>query len=183
MDDLLARTWDHLVGRSVGPLRWLLLGLALLGLVSAASASGTKYDVEVRADKRIDFAQIRTYTWMEGWPAFDPSVDWQIEADVERELTVLGLTKRLGEPCDAVVTYAAIRRTDVDVKSKISAETGLRDEYPVATIVVLLLDPRSRREMFRGRAIMALARDPETIRTQIRSAIAQLFAEYPDRKP
>lgn len=103
----------------------ILLSLALLGFVSAASASGTKYVVKVRADKRTDFAQIKTYAWMVGWPAFDPSVDWQIEADVERELAALGLTKLPGEPCDAVLTYAAIRRTDVDVKSKVSLETGL----------------------------------------------------------
>jgi hypothetical protein len=161
----------------------VLLGLALLGFVTAASASGTKYDVKVSADKRIDFAQIRTYAWMGGWPAFDPNVDWQIEAFVDRELTALGLTRRLGEPCDAVLMYVAIRRTDVDVKSKVSPETGLRDEYPVGTIVVRLLDPRSRREIFRGQASMALAQDPATIRTQIRSAIAQIFAKYPDRKP
>jgi hypothetical protein len=32
------------------------------------------------------------------------------------ELAALGLTKLTAEPCDTVVTYAAIRRTDVDVK-------------------------------------------------------------------
>lgn len=161
----------------------ILLGLALLGFVSAASASGTKYVVKVRADKRTDFAQIKTYAWMVGWPAFDPSVDWQIEADVERELAALGLTKLPGEPCDAVLTYAAIRRTDVDVKSKVSPETGLRREYPAATLVVLLLEPHSRREMFRGRATLALERDPARRRTQIRTAIAQIFAKYPAGRP
>lgn len=161
----------------------ILLSLALLGFVSAASASGTKYVVKVRADKRTDFAQIKTYAWMVGWPAFDPSVDWQIEADVERELAALGLTKLPGEPCDAVLTYAAIRRTDVDVKSKVSLETGLRREYPAATLVVLLLEPHSRREMFRGRATLALERDPARRRTQIRTAIAQIFAKYPAGRP
>lgn len=160
----------------------ILLSLALLGFVSA-SASGTKYVVKVRADKRTDFAQIKTYAWMVGWPAFDPSVDWQIEADVERELAALGLTKLPGEPCDAVLTYAAIRRTDVDVKSKASPETGLRREYPAATLVVLLLEPHSRREMFRGRATLALERDPARRRTQIRTAIAQIFAKYPAGRP
>lgn len=160
----------------------ILLSLALLGFVSA-SASGTKYVVKVRADKRTDFAQIKTYAWMVGWPAFDPSVDWQIEADVERELAALGLTKLPGEPCDAVLTYAAIRRTDVDVKSKVSLETGLRREYPAATLVVLLLEPHSRREMFRGRATLALERDPARRRTQIRTAIAQIFAKYPAGRP
>ena len=160
----------------------VLLSLALSCFVSAAAASGTKYVVKVRADKGIDFAQIKTYSWMVGWPAFDPSVDWQIEADIERELATLGLTKVPAEPCDAVLTYAAIRRTDVDVKSKISPETGLRPEYPVATIVVLLLQPHSRREMFRGRAILPLERDPARLRTQVRMAIAQIFAKYPTRK-
>ena len=136
----------------------------------------------MRADKGIDFAQVKTYAWMVGWPAFDPSVDWQIEADVERELATLGLTKVPAEPCDAVLTYAAIRRTDVDVKSKISPETGVRREYPVATIVVLLLEPHSRREMFRGRATLPLERDPAGLRTQLRTAIAQIFARYPTRK-
>jgi hypothetical protein len=162
-------------------MRSVLVGLALLGCVSVASASWAKYDVKVRADKRVDFARIRTYAWMAG--AFDPSVDWQIEADVDRELTVLGLTKRHAEPCDAVLTYTATRRIDVDVKSKVSPTTGLRDEHPAATIVVLLLDPHSRQEMFRGRATIPLARDPATIRTQIRRAIARIFAKYPDRKP
>jgi hypothetical protein len=161
----------------------IVLGLMLLGFVSAASASGTKYVVKVRADKRTDFARIKTYAWMVGWPAFDPSVDWQIEADVERELAALGLTKLPGEPCDAVLTYAAIRRTDVDVKSKVSPETGLRREYPAATLVVLLLEPHSRREMFRGRATLALERDPARLRTQIRTAIAQIFAKYPAGRP
>jgi len=157
----------------------VLLSLVLSCLVSVASASGTKYGVKVRADEHIDFARIKTYAWMTGWPAFDPSVDWQIEADVERELAALGLTKVPADPCDAVLTYAAIRRTDVDVKAKSVSETGLRPEYPAATIVVLLREPRTRREMFRGRASFPLERDPARLRAQIRTAIAQIFAKYP----
>jgi hypothetical protein len=149
------------------------------GFVSAAPAAATKYVVKVRVDKRADFAQIRTYTWMAGWPAFDPSIDWQIEGDVERELAARGLAKLPAEPCDAIVTYAAIRRTDVDVKSKVSPQTGLRREYPAATIVVLLLEPQMRRELFRARATMALERDPERLREQISTAIGHMFAKYP----
>jgi len=170
MSDLLAR------------MRPLVVLLALVGVTHAAAASPTKYLVKVRSDKRIDFSKIRTYTWMAGWPAFDPSVDWQIEADVDRELAALGLTKVTAEPGDTVVTYAAIRRTDVDVKTKVSPDSDLRREYPAGTVIVVLLDPRNRRELFRGRADMALQSDPAQRRLQIRSAIAQMFSRYPTRK-
>ncbi len=141
-------------------MRPLVVLIAVLGIAHAAVASPTKYQVKVRFDKRTDFSKIRTYTWMAGWPAFDPSVDWQIEADVDSELAALGLTKLTAEPCDTVVTYAAIRRTDVDMKTKVSPDSDLRREYPAGTVIVLLLDPRSRRELFRGRADMALQSDP-----------------------
>jgi hypothetical protein len=170
MDDLLARV------------RPLVVLLAVLGVAHAAVASPTKYLVKVRSDKRIDFSKIRTYTWMEGWPAFDPSIDWQIETDVDRELAALGVTKVTAEPCDTVVTYAAIRRTDVDVKTKVSPDSDLRREYPAGTVIVLMLDPHSRRELFRGRADMALQSDPAQRRQQIRSAIAQMFSRYPTRR-
>jgi hypothetical protein len=163
-------------------MRPVVLLLVVLGLASAAEASPTKYLVKVRYEKRIDFSKIRTYTWMAGWPAFDPSVDWQIEGDVDRELAALGLTKVTGEPCDTVVTYAAIRRTDVDVKTKISPDSDLRREYPAGTVIVVLLDSGSRRELFRGRADMALQSDPAQRRLQIRAAITQMFSRYPTRK-
>ena len=137
-------------------MRLVVVLLAVLGFAHASAASPTKYLVKVRSDKRIDFSTIRTYTWMAGWPAFDPSIDWQIEADVDRGLAALGLTKLTAEPCDTVVTYAAIRRTDVDVKTRVSPDSDLRREYPAGTVIVVLLDPRNRRELFRGRADMRL---------------------------
>jgi len=163
-------------------MRPVVVLLAMLGIAHAAVASPTKYLVKVRSDKRIDFSKIRTYTWMAGWPAFDPSIDWQIEADVDRELAALGLTKLTAEPGDTVVTYAAIRRTDVDVKTRVSPDSDLRREYPAGTVIVVLLDPHTRRELFRGRADMPLQSDPARRRLQIRAAIAQMFSLYPTRK-
>jgi Domain of unknown function (DUF4136) len=100
----------------------------------------------------------------------------------DRELAALGLTKLTAEPCDTVVTYAAIRRTDVDVKTRVSPHSDLRREYPAGTVIVVLLDPRNRRELFRGRADMLLQNDAARRRTQIRDAIALMFSRYPTRK-
>jgi hypothetical protein len=163
-------------------MRPVVVLLVLLGLAHTAVAAPTKYLVKVRSDKRIDFSKIRTYTWMEGWPAFEPSIDSQIEADVDRELAALGLTRLSAGPCDTVVTYAAIRRTDVDVKTKVSPDSDLRREYPAGTVIVVLLDPRNRRELFRGRADMPLQSDPAQRHLQIRSAIELMFSRYPTRK-
>jgi hypothetical protein len=46
----------------------------------------------------------------------------------------------------------------------------------------MLLDPRNRRELFRGRADMPLPSDAARRRTQIRDAIAEMFLRYPTRK-
>src|SRR4029453_2427344 len=43
---------------------------------------------------------------------------------------------------------------------------------PAGTVIVVLLDPRNRRELFRGRADMPLQSDAARRRTQIRDAIA-----------
>jgi hypothetical protein len=149
----------------------------------AAVASPTKVPGQGASDKRIDFSKIRTYTWMDGWPAFDPSIDWQIEGDVDRELAALGLTKLTAEPSDTVVTYAAIRRTDVDVKTRVSPDSDLRREYPAGTVIVVLLDPRNRRELFRGRADMPLQSDPAQTRAcRFEPPSTQMFSRYPTRK-
>ena len=180
--DRAERRASILSGRTDLGILCVVVLLAVLGFAHASAASPTKYLVTVRSDKRVDFSTIRTYTWMAGWPAFDPSIDWQIEADVDRELAALGLTKLTAEPCDTVITYAAIRRTDVDVKTRVSPDSDLRREYPAGTVIVLLLDPRNRRELFRGRADMRLQSDAARRRTQIRDAIALMFSRYPTRK-
>jgi hypothetical protein len=193
MNDCFARVCDQLMERTLGPmpLRFIVHAmrmtpfvvlLAALGIAQACAVSPTKYRVKVQSATRVEFSKITTYTWMPGWPTFDPSIDWQIEADVDRELAALGVTKVTAEPCDTVVTYAAIRRTDVDLKTKGTPDSDLRPEYPVGTVIVVLLDPRSRNELFRGRADLRLQSDPVQRRIQIQAAIAQMFSRYPTRK-
>jgi uncharacterized protein DUF4136 len=160
----------------------MILGLALLGMVSGCASAMPKYGIKVRSDKRTDFTKLRTYVSTAGWSAYDSAVDRQITSAIERELAALGLTRRESEPSDAVATYASISRTDVDVKSKQSPVTGLRREYPVGTLVVLLLEPGSRRELFRGRIDMPLEREPSKLAAQIDTSIARVFAKYPTRK-
>jgi uncharacterized protein DUF4136 len=163
-------------------MKGLVIAATLAAAVAGAAAVMPKYGVTVKADKKTDFAKFRTYAWTSGWSIFDPQADRMVVAAVDRELAALGLQKRDAEPCDVVVQYASLLRTDVDLRSKMSPVTKLRPEYPVGTLVVLLLEPHSRRELFRGRIDLPIETEPARFQAQFDSAIARVFAKYPTRR-
>jgi len=160
----------------------LVMAATLAAAVAAAAAVMPKYGVTVKADKKTDFARFKTYAWTSGWSTFDASADRLVVAAIDRELASLGLAKRDAEPCDVVVQYASLLRTDVDLHSKMSPVTKLRREYPVGTLVVQLLEPHSRRELFRGRIDLPIETEPARFHAQFDTAIARVFAKYPTRR-
>jgi hypothetical protein len=141
-----------------------------------------KYGVKVTADKKTDFSRLKTYSWTTGWSVFDKEIDQRIVAAVDRELAAVALTKLERATGDVVVRYTSIRRTDVDLRSKMSPDTKLHREFPVGTLVVQLLEPESQRELFRSRVDMPLETDRPALQTQIDRAIAQMFAKYPGHR-
>ena len=157
--------------------------LALVGtLASAASAQMPKYRVTATADKTFDFSTIKTYSWTKGWTAYDKDVDQQICAAIDRELEGVGLTKVESGPGDVIATYASLKRTDVDLKKKPAQKGGMRPEYPVGSLVVLLLEPGTRRELFRARADVKLPADPAQFGPVVAGTVAEMFAKYPRPK-
>jgi len=159
----------------------LITGLLLL-LSIGADAIRPKYGVTTKADKDIDFSTLKTYAWTPGWRVSDLMVDEQIVAAVDRELATLGFSKGTAEKSDVTVTYASLRRTDVDLKSKARAPDGSRPSYPVATLVVLLREPGTTRELFRGRLDAPLDFDPTALNAMIDKSVARMFAAYPTRR-
>ena len=155
-----------------------LLGVALLGAVKAAPMP--KYRIVVKADKHTDFRTLHSYAWTNGWAAFDRVLDRHIVAAIDAELASLGFVKRGEESCDVVVTYGALRRTDVDLHAHRSPD-GTYPEYPVATIVILMMQPGSRRELFRARVDVPVETDTAHLEQQIDTVVAQMFADYPTR--
>lgn len=141
-----------------------------------------KYGVKVTKDKNTNFSQLKTYTWTTGWTAFDKDVDQHVIAAVDRELAASGFTKVAGPQSDVVVKYGSLVRTDVDLKSKISADTKLRREYHVGTFVVLLMNPHTMGEVFRARADVPIETEPSKLASQIDGVVARMFAKYPVRK-
>ncbi len=158
----------------------LIAGLLVL-LAAGAVTGQTKYKVTATAAKHTDFTRLKTHVWEPGWTAFDPAAHEQIVAAVDRELTSLGFTKGTPETCNVTVSYASIRRSDVNLKAH--APEGKRPMYPVASLVVLLREPGTHKELFKVRADTPISLDAENIATSIDTQVSEMFAKYPTRHP
>ena len=150
-------------------------------LTMVAVAPSSKYHVTVAADKDVDFSALHTYAWTPGWGTLNPRLDEQIVTAIDRELSALGLTRHVTGPADVLVTYGTVRRTNVDVHAKRSGTPRVYPEYPVGTLVVVTMDPFSRRELFRARATMPVDIDSAQLAAAIDTIVAQVFARYPTR--
>lgn len=154
----------------------------VLACATPIVAQTPKYHVTVTTDSKADFSKFKTYTWENGWQAYDKTVHANIRASVDRQLTAVGLEKRESGPADLLVTYASLRRIDVDFDSKPSATDGTLRQYDVGTLVVLLLEPGSRKEMFRGRVDTPIVVDADKVIAIVDSTVKDVFAKYPTNK-
>jgi len=155
--------------------------MMLCAAIGPVSAQRPKYGVKTTFDKGAPFAVLKTYAWTPGWSAFLWPVDLQIVTAVDREMERLGFVKVESGPSDVLVTYAAVQRTDVDLKMKMADNSKLRREYRVGTLVVVLREPRTYRELFRGRGDTPLASDAAGVADQIDRMVARIFERYPTR--
>ena len=160
---------------------WLCV---VAGLAAAAplAAQMPKYGVTVKADSKTEFGKFKTYTWEHGWQTYDKRVHQGILTAVDRELAAVGLTKKESGPADLLVTYASLRRTDVDLDAKTPAADGTRPQYDVGTLIVLLLEPGSRKEVFRGRVDTPIVVDADKVIAIVDSTVNEMFAKYPTKK-
>jgi hypothetical protein len=155
--------------------------ICIAGVIGvAAQTPMPKYGVTVTAEKGVDFAKFKAYSWTQGQPSPSKTIDAQVMAAVDRELAALGMTKAAQGPGDVLVAYYSLMRTDVDLKGKAGPD-GL-PQYPVGTLVVALLEPASRKRLLRLRTDKPIDTEPAKLEAAINSAAAALFAEYPTRK-
>jgi hypothetical protein len=160
-----------------GMMTRLIVVIFVAGATLAAQMP--KYGVTVTAEKNVDFAAFKTYSWTRGQPSASPVIDGQIVAAVDRELSALGMTKSASGG-DVLVAYYSLTRTDVDVNAKEDA-SGSRPQYHVGTLMVALLEPEGRRRLLRLRVDKPIDTDPPKLESAINSAVAEMFAKYPAR--
>jgi hypothetical protein len=160
-----------------------ILACTFILAVSAAAAGqkySMKYGVTVNAEKGVDFAKFKTYSWTSGTPSPDKAVDAVITAAVDRELAALGMTKAAAGKADVIVTYYSMRRTDVDLNAKPDA-AGLHPEQPAGTLLVALVEPSTLRRLLRLRTDKPVDLDPAKRDAIINDAVGELFTKYPTR--
>jgi hypothetical protein len=159
------------------------LSIVCLGVLLAVVTVGAqkqRYGVTVTTDRKADFSAFKSYSWdSAGYPAMDKAVHQQIVDAVDRELKGLGLEKRTSGPADVVLVYGAQRRTDTDTHADAPA-TNL-PTYAVGTLVVLMREPGTRKEVFRGRVDKPIDLAPDKIKVTIDEVVAEMFAKYPTR--
>jgi Domain of unknown function (DUF4136) len=157
----------------------LMSVLVSIAIAAATTTYTPKYKIKVVADKRTDFSKFRTYTWQESHPSAVKEIDEEMVAAVERQLAAVGLTKVPDGQGDVLATYASLTRTDVNVRAK-PLSKDYRPEYPVATLVVSLLDPATLRPLLEMRADRRV--EPAGLRATINNAVEEMFRQYPTRR-
>ena len=155
----------------------MLLGLLIATPVLAPAGQQTKYGVSVKESKPAALANVKTYRWTETHPSFDKTIDAQIIVAVDRELQARGLRKLATGPCDLLVTYSSLSRTDVDLKSP--AALGESSELAVGTLIVDLRDPSNRSSLFRVRMDTPIETDRARLEAIINTGVAAMFEKYP----
>jgi Domain of unknown function (DUF4136) len=145
------------------------------------AAQTPKYGVTTTADKNADFTKLKTYTWEHGWQSPDKQIHEMIVSAIDRELAAAGLQEKASGPADVLVTYASLRRIDVDLKSKPTDGEAGRRQYEVGSLVVLMLDPASRKELYRARVDQPIDMDREKIQSIVDTAVTEMFAKYPTK--
>jgi hypothetical protein len=159
----------------------LIVTCIVVAAAAVVAGQSPKYGVTVTAEKDVDFAKFKTYSWMTGQPSAIKAVDAQIVAAVDRELAALGMTKATSGPGDVVASYYSLTRTDVDLKAKPDA-LGARPGYSVGSLGVVLLEPASRRRLLQLRVDQPIETEPEQLAATIDRAVADMFAKYPTRQ-
>jgi hypothetical protein len=123
---------------------------------------------------------LTSYSWEPGWLSSDPRVGQQVISAVEQELAARGLTKGPEGQSDVTVAYATLQRTDVNFKAK-RTPAGVHPSYPVGSLVIVMRNPRTQKELFRGRADTPIDLEIEKLKGTINDQVAQIFAKYPKR--
>ena len=154
------------------------VGLMVFLTVAVVSAqSPTKYGVTVVNQKKVDFTKFKSYSWTTGQPAADKTVDERIVAAIDAQFGSIGMTKVESSPSDVLVSYGAIRRTDVKVQKP--GATSPQTQYSVGTVYLLVLDPKDRTRLLQLRLDKPIDANPAAAGPAIDQAVAELFTKYP----
>ena len=169
--------------------------LSLIVLSGAISASAQK--VSVGADPRVDLTRFRTYAWSKETVNTNPIANEIVVSSVDNQLAAKGLKKVDTDPELTVVVFGSTE-SDIHVSnpswtpSLNSIATGVAvgsQSWLVTkgTLVVDILETKTKNSLWRGTATQTLdrgptgdkAKDARTVEKPIRNAVKKMFKQFP----
>ncbi|GAB3090420.1 DUF4136 domain-containing protein [Lysobacter terrae] len=160
---------------------------ATVAMMLAACASTP--DVQTDFDPAAQFGLYRTYTWA-ATPEFgDPLMQQRITTSIDGKLGAMGWTPAPAATADAVITAHVITREQLSIDTFNSGGWGgwgppgrgsasVRS-YTVGTLVLDILDARTKRAVWRGTASGALPKTSYKAAAKTQAAIDRMFASFP----
>lgn len=167
---------------------------SLLVLLGAVSVSAQK--VSVGADPAVDLTRYKTYAWSR-MAGTNPIANEIVVTSVDSQLAAKGLTKVDADPELTVVVFGSTE-SDIHVSnpswapSLNSIATGVAVGtqgwlVTKGTLVVDLLDTKTKDSVWRGTATQTLERGPtgdkvkdaKTVEKPIRNAVKKMFKQFP----
>ena len=167
----------------------------LIALLSAAQVCAQKVKVD---SPGVDASKYKTYAWDRSSISSNPIVQQMIIEEVDKAAAVKGLTK-VGENAD--MTFVAFTAVDFDLHVDHPASSNptaprtinsIGGSYAVSkgTLVVTMLDARTKNNLWRGTATTTLpenptfvaAKDAKNASKPIKKAVEKMFRQYPKPK-
>jgi hypothetical protein len=153
--------------------------------------------VEVGADRTVNLKKYKTYSWASGSSTSNPLIQKMIMDEVDREMTLKGLTKVALNAEINLVLWAATE-SDLHISypswhpSMNSIATGVvsgSQQWPVTkgTIVVDMLDSNTKNSVWRGQATDTLEhgptgnmqKDAKSVEKKVKKAVEKMFKKFP----
>jgi len=161
----------------------------LLGALVVAFGGCASVTTSADYDRSTDFSRYRTYGWI---PAPEPIgnaiVEKRLTAAIDDELAAKGMTK--SDHPDLLVSMHAQLTRQVEYETTGYGygpgrwQTGsqtTREEIPIGTLVVDLVDAGRKELVWRGmaRRVLDLMASPEAKEKATRDTVTRMFAAYP----
>lgn len=167
----------------------IFLLLASLGVTTGRAGVSVEYA------SQVDFAQYKSFSWVEGTSADDPRFEQWLQSAVTRELLAKGL-KKVDEGGDLLVrtrvTVEDQERAEVDIIGQRgiwgddvthASPTGeMLREVGLGIVVVELLDGHSKLHVWQG--VVGAEAYPEVgqrSEKRVNKLIGKMFKKYPPR--
>jgi uncharacterized protein DUF4136 len=153
--------------------------------------------VEVGADRTVNIARYKTYSWASGSSTANPLIHQMIVDAVDRAMVLKGMTKvELNAELNLVVFAATESDLHISypswhpgLNSIATGIGGTSQQWPVTkgTLVVDMLDAKTKNSIWRGTATDTLEhgptgnmqKDARSVEKKIKKAVEKMFKKFP----